>query len=116
VFNVVSPLAATQYQTATNCASSASPAVCGSAAAGSVAVPAGTNPTLQVNTIAVTANSQIILIEDESLGTRLSVTCQTAALPSATFVTARVAATSFTFQANGVFTTNPVCYSYWIVN
>lgn len=104
------------YQTASNCSSSASPAVCGSAASGSVAVPAGTNPTLQVNTSAVTASSQILLMEDESLGTKLGVTCQTAVLPTATFVTARIAFTSFTFQANGTFATNPVCYSYTILN
>jgi hypothetical protein len=103
-------------KTAGNCASSASPAVCGSSASGSVAVPAGTNPTLTVNTTAVTANSVIFLFEDESLGTKLSVTCQTAVLPSAQFITARVAATSFTFQANGTFAANPVCYNYLVVN
>src|SRR4029077_15785179 len=42
--------------TASNCASGASPAVCGSAAAGDVAVPTGATPTLQINTTAVTAN------------------------------------------------------------
>jgi hypothetical protein len=44
--------------TASNCSSSASPAVCGSAVSGSVAVPASVT-TEVVNTTAVTANSQI---------------------------------------------------------
>ncbi len=104
------------YQTVANCSSAASPAVCAGAPSGSVAVPAGTNPTLQVNTTAVTANSQILLQEDESLGTKLTVTCQTAALPTSTIITARSAGASFTIQSNGVFTTNPVCYSYTIIN
>jgi hypothetical protein len=104
------------YQTGANCSSAASPAVCAAASAGSVAVAAGTNPTLTVNTTRVTANSQIMLTEDESLGTKLSVTCQTAVVPTSTVITARTAATSFTFQANGTFTTNPICYSYTIIN
>jgi len=114
--DVSGTLQAAKYKTATNCANGASPAVCGSASSGSVAVPAGTNPTLTVNTTAVTASSVIVLFEDESLGAKLSVTCQTAVLPSAQFITARVAATSFTIQANGVFATNPVCYNYLILN
>lgn len=114
----------TNYQTAcgaagstfTNCSSSASPAVCGSAAAGSVAVPAGTNPTLVVDTTAVTANSQIFIQEDEGLGTKLGVTCQTAVVPSNQFISARTAGTSFTISITGSPATQPVCYSYFIVN
>jgi len=53
------------YQTTTNCSSSAAPAVCGSAAAGSFVITAsGTSVT--VNTSAVTANSQIFIQEDEN--------------------------------------------------
>lgn len=113
---ITGSLTAPAYKTSSVCASSASPAACGSAAAGYVAVAAGTNPTLVVDTTAVTASSQITLTEDETLGAALSVTCQTAALPSSTVVTARSAGTSFTIQANGTFATNPVCYSYTIVN
>lgn len=109
-------LNAVLLHTFTNCLSAASPAVCAAAPSGSVAVAAGSNPTLQVNTTAVTANSQILLTEDESLSTRLSVTCQSAALPTSTVITARSAGASFTFQVNGTFTTNPVCYSYTIIN
>jgi hypothetical protein len=104
------------YATSTNCSSSASPAVCGAAAAGSVAIVAGTNPTIVVNTTAVTANSQIILTEDQSLGTKLGVTCNTTLPTGAANVTARTAGTSFTAEITGVFSTNPVCVSYSIVN
>ena len=100
-----------------NCTSSASPAVCGGAAAGSVAVPTGTNPTLQVNTTAVTANSQIILTSDESLGTKLGITCNTTltTVPDPV-VTARTGGTSFTMQISATVATNAVCVSYLIVN
>jgi hypothetical protein len=105
-----------KYLTATACANSASPAVCAAHSSGFVAIAAGTNPTLVVNTTAVTANSQIFVNDDESLGTALSVTCNTTLPSGAIVVTARTAATSFTIQATGVFTTNPVCVSYFIVN
>lgn len=103
--------------TTTNCSSSASPAVCTSAAAGSVALPTGTNPTLTVNTTAVTSNSQIFLNVDEGLGTKLSVTCNTT-LSTLTnpVVTARVNGTSFTFTIGAVIASNPACVSYFIVN
>jgi hypothetical protein len=98
--------------TATNCASSASPAVCGSAASGSVVVAAASS-TVVVNTTAVTANSQIQITPDSSLGARLGVTCNTtASLPS---VSARTAGSSFTL-ATPTPTANPECFNYTIVN
>lgn len=102
-----------KYLTATNCSSSAGPAVCASAAAGSVIIPAaGTDVT--VNTTAVTANSQIFAIFDQSLGTKLGVTCNsTTANPH---IGARVAGTSFTIHANVSPITNPACFSYFIIN
>lgn len=101
------------YNTATNCSSSAGPAVCSAAAAGSVIIPAaGTDVT--VNTTAVTANSQIFAIFDQSLGTKLGVTCNsTTANPH---IGARVAGTSFTIHANVSPITNPACFSYFIIN
>lgn len=106
-----------KYQTGSNCSSSASPAVCGSAAAGSVALPTGTNPTLVVNTSAVTANSQIMLTVDESLGTKLGVTCNTTLSTLLNpVVTARSANTSFTFTIGAIIATNPACVSYIIEN
>lgn len=103
--------------TATNCTSSASPAVCGSAAAGSVVI-ATSATTVVVNTTAVTANSQIFVQSDKSLGTKLGVTCNTEAtignfLP---IVSARVAATSFTIAITGSVATNPECLSFFVVN
>mgnify|MGYP003652328150 FL=1 len=97
----------------TNCSSSAGPAVCAAAAAGSVIIPAaGTDVT--VNTTAVTANSQIFAIFDQSLSTRLGVTCNsTTANPH---IGARVAGTSFTIHANVSPVTNPACFSYFIIN
>jgi hypothetical protein len=106
------------YATASNCSSSASPAVCGSAAAGSVAVPTGTNATLVVNTTAVTANSQIFVQSDDTLGTKLGITCNStlASLIVEPVVSARTGGTSFTITISGTTTTNPVCLSYFIVN
>ena len=103
------------YATQTNCASSASPAVCGSAAAGSFVIAAGAT-TVTVNTTAVTANSVIIAMEDDSLGTKLGVTCNTGILVSAPEITARTAGTSFTVTTPTSPTTNPGCYSYFIIN
>ena len=113
-------LTAITFKTTTNCSSSASPAVCGSASSGSVALPAaGGDQTLVVDTTAVTANSQIKLQEDLSLATLLGVTCDvsTLASPSALVVTARTAGASFTIEDyDDTTTTNPICVSYTITN
>jgi hypothetical protein len=102
----------TTLGTVTNCSSSASPAVCASAPSGSAVVAAAAT-TVVVNTTAVTANSQIQLTVDSSLGTKLSVTCNTT--PSLLSVSARTAATSFTVTSSAPIT-NPLCFSYTIVN
>lgn len=99
--------------TATNCSSSASPAVCSAAAAGSATVAASAT-TEVVNTTAVTANSQIIPVFDSSLGTKLGVTCNTTFVQP--YVTARTAGTSFTVTVGTAPTANPACFSYVIVN
>jgi hypothetical protein len=110
-------IAAPLYSTATNCSSSASPAVCGSAAAGSFVIAASATSVV-VDTTVVTANSQIFLTEDSSLGTKLSVTCNTQSLLTLGVpkVTARTAGTSFTASIEVGPTTNPICVSYAIVN
>lgn len=106
-------LNAATYTTATNCSDSAGAAACGSASAGSVVIDAGSTSVV-VSTTAVTANSQIFVQYDSSLGARLSVTCNTTpALPS---VTARTAATSFTITVPAGPVTDPACYSYRILN
>lgn len=102
-----------------NCSSNASPAVCTSASAGSVAIPTGvTSVALVVNTTAVTANSQILITSDDSLGTKLGVTCNStlATIAGGFAVTARTANTSFTITFNGTIATNPVCVSFYIIN
>lgn len=101
--------------TAANCSSSAAPAVCGSAASGSVVI-AASGTAVTVNTTAVTANSQIYLQEDESLGTKLGVTCNTGILANPPAITARTAGTSFAIGITTGLTVNPVCFSYTIVN
>jgi hypothetical protein len=102
------------FLTFSNCSSSASPAVCGSAAAGSVVIAAAAT-TVTVNTTAVTTNSQILFVEDDSLGTKLGVTCNTTSL-GATKISARVGGTSFTITTAVAPTTNPSCLSYSVVN
>lgn len=102
--------------TRTNCSNGAAPAVCGSATGGSVAVPIGTNPTLVVDTTAVTAVSQILLTIDES-ATISGVTCNTTLSTLVQpVVTARTAGTSFTMQIGSTLATNPACVHYSIMN
>jgi hypothetical protein len=108
-------LTSATLSTTTNCAvSSASPGACGSAAAGAFGVPA-TVATYVINTSAVTANSEIFLQFDESLGTRLGVTCGTTVPTTGPAVTARTAGTSFTVALTAS-ATNYACYNYRIVN
>ena len=97
----------------TPCASAASPAVCGASWSGSVALAAA-GTTLVVDTTAVTANSTINLTEDSSLGTKLSVTCntQSSLVLGTPVVTARTAATSFTISVALGPTTNPMCINW----
>lgn len=100
--------------TSTACASSASPAVCSSAAAGFVVVAASAT-TVVVDTTAVTANSQVFVQEDSSLGTALSVTCNTTPATAPPTISARTGGTSFTITTTAP-TTNPRCFSYYLVN
>jgi hypothetical protein len=99
--------------TSSICSSSASPAVCGSAMSGQVAV---TNPakTIQVNDTAVTANSQIFVFEDSSKAPG-SATCNTT-IGRTYMVTARSAGASFTITASAAPSTNSACLDYLIVN
>jgi len=103
-----------KQNTSETCNSTASPAVCGSAAAGSVAMATG-GSTLIVNTTAVTANSQIMITEDSSLGTRLGITCNTTTGRTYS-ISARTAGTSFTIKSSANPNSNKACLSYWIVN
>jgi hypothetical protein len=102
------------FATASNCTSAASPAVCASAAAGTVVVAAAAT-TVQVNTTAVTANSIILVQEDSSLGTKLTVTCNTTPATAPPTISARTAATSFTITTTTP-AVNPRCFSYSIID
>lgn len=111
--NSTDTLLSGRYATASNCADSAGAAACGSAAAGSFVVDAAATTTV-VSTTAITANSQVFVFYDSSLGARLGVTCNTT-IPALYGVTARTAATSFTLTSSAPIT-NPACFGYLIVN
>lgn len=97
------------------CISSANPAVCGSSPAGFFVIAAAAG-TVVVDTTVVTANSQIGVAEDLSLGSALGVTCNTATAPGFSAPTARTPGTSFTFAVTNAPATNPDCFSYFIIN
>ena len=101
------------FSSAQTCTSAASPASCGLAPSGTVAVPPSST-TLMVNTKAVSANSQIRTDVDSSLGTALRVTCNTT--PVQGTVSARSVGRSFTITVPLAPTLNPACFSYTIVN
>jgi hypothetical protein len=123
--NVAGALESGTYLTGTNCkgngtAANPSVASCGSSAAGmfSCATNASTG-TCQVNTTAVTANSEISITQNAADGgaSQLNVTCNTGnVLPAAAPILAsKSAGTSFTINL-GTVTTNPACFEYIIVN
>lgn len=99
------------YNTNSNCSSSTGS--CSGAPAGAFSIAAGSSSRV-VSTTAVTANSDINVTFDSSLGTRLSVTCNTTA--QAPFVSARSAGTSFTVSVASNFTTNPGCFTFQVQN
>lgn len=105
----------TTIGTATNCSSSSG--TCAAASAGSVSIAAAAT-TVTVATTAVTANSQVIVTRDDSLGTKLGVTCntQSSLVLGAPRVTARTGATSFVITIDVGPTTNPMCLSYQVIN
>ncbi len=103
------------YQTASNCAvNSASPAACGSAPTGVIAIPT-TTVTYTVNTTAVTANSRIFL-EDltDNTGIPSAPTCTALASFGAAQVSTRSAGTSFTISLPS--TAGTTCFNYLIIN
>jgi len=99
------------------CTSSASPAVCAATIVGSVAIASG-GTTLVVNTTAVGANSEIMVTEDQGLGAKLGVTCNTQSLliVGPPRVTARSAGTSFTIGVDVALTANPMCVNFQVIN
>jgi hypothetical protein len=98
--------------TTTNCASSGG--TCADAPVGRVSIAAAAT-TVTVATTAVTANSEIMITEDSTLGAALSVTCDTT-LGRTYAITTRTAGTSFVITASAAPAANPACLSYRIVN
>ena len=101
------------YRTTSVCALSGTNPNCGSAAAGFVSILAGAT-TNTISTSAVTANSQILLQFDPTLGTALGVTCNTNS--QAIYPTTKNAASGFIVTTSTAPTTNPLCFSYSVVN
>jgi len=93
-----------------------SPAACGSASAGKIAIPSSAGTSYTVNTSAVTANSEIIVQQTtDNSGLPSSPTCNTSAEIPAVKQMSRSAGTSFTLSG----LSNPAaitCFEYWIVN
>jgi hypothetical protein len=101
-------------------AANPSVAACGSAAAGMFSCDvASSTGTCQVNTTAVTANSQITLTQDSADGgaSQLNVTCETTfSLPAAKpLLLSKSAGANFIINL-GTIVTNPACFEYKIVN
>ncbi len=100
--------------TGTNCSVAGAAPNCGSAPAGAVSVVDGAT-TVTVTNTAVTANSDIQVTFDSSLGARLGVTCNTTIVQPT--ISAKTASTSFviTLSADPAGA-NPVCLTYNFVN
>ena len=112
----VKSVASYVYNTGSNCqlggaTGTVSPAGCGSAAAGRVAIPA-TTTSYTVNTTAVTAASTIIVDQIYDNTGLTSATCNQVSL--APIQSARVAGTSFTMVTNSQ--ASVTCIAYWIIN
>lgn len=101
---------AQQYAT---CNSAAAAPACQSTSNGNVSIAAAAQ-TVVVSTTAVQSNNVIIVSYDQSLGTDLSVTCNTTAQQP--YVSARVPGVSFTIKTASTFTTNPGCVNFHILS
>lgn len=107
----VAQINSADFKGQTNCASSAG--TCAAAPVGSVSIAAAATTVTVASTI-VTANSAIILTFDSSLGSKLSVTCNTT-MPPSVQVSARTPGVSFVITATASVT-NPACFNYFIAN
>jgi len=105
-------VAAPTYNTTTTCANFQGQ--CGSAAAGSVTLPADTTSVLIFST-AVTAQSQIFVQEDSSLNALLGMSCNTA-LGRSYQITGRTPGVGFRVTASAAPGGIAACLSYHIVN
>ena len=108
------PLVASSYGTLSNCSSVESPAKCGSAPVGSFALSNGST-TVTVKTTAVTGDSQILVMEDSSLGTRLGISCNEN-LGRTYMITKRTPGISFTVTSSFAPVGRPACLTFQILN
>jgi hypothetical protein len=108
------PVVVSSYGTLLNCSSIASPAKCDSAPAGSFVLDVGAT-TARVNTTAVTANSQILIIEDSSLGTKLGVACNKTS-GRTYMITDRDPGRSFAVSSSFAPRDHPACLSFQLLN
>jgi hypothetical protein len=115
--NCLGPSQAVSYATTSNCllggaSGTISPAACGSAPAGKIAVPAS-QTSYTVNTTAVTANSEVLVqqVTDNS-GLPSSPTCGSGLI--APIVSSRVAGTSFALATTSIATVT--CFQYTLIN
>lgn len=98
----------------TLCINGANPAVCGAAFKGFVAIPAGTNSTVVVNTTALSSSS-VILVEGDEQVSIPGVTCGTSNPSGPINTVARNSGVSFTLLAPGTIT-GSYCLGWIIVN
>jgi hypothetical protein len=110
------PIIGPTFVTLTNCqlggaAGTTSPAACGSAAAGTIAIPAS-QTTYTVNTTAVTTNSQIDVKQITDNSGIATATCNAGATNP--IQSARVVGTSFTFTLTSV--ASVTCVKWTILN
>lgn len=108
------PVVVSSYRTLSNCSSIASPAKCDSAPAGSFVLDVAST-TARVNTTAVTANSQILIIEDSSLGAKLGISCNKTT-GRIYMITDRVPGLSFTVSSSFAPSDHPACLSFQLLN
>jgi hypothetical protein len=108
------PVVVSSYGTLSNCKSAVSPAKCDSAPAGSFVLGVGST-TARVNTTAVTADSQILVIEDSSLGAKLGVSCNKT-IGRTYMITDRTPGLSFTVSSSFAPTDHPACLSFQLLN
>lgn len=102
------------YSTDTECSSTAAPAVCGTASAGTVRIAAATS-TLQVTDANVKSTSQIFYAFDLwKTGCTAAPANLTALLPP--YTSAVTPNTNFTLTMPVQAGTNPVCIDYWFIN
>ena len=108
------PIVVSSYRTLSNCTSVDSPAKCEAAPAGSFLLAAGAT-IAKVNTTVVTAKSQILIIEDSSLGPLLGVSCNKTA-GRTYMIMDRDPGRSFTVSSSLAPNYKPACLSFQLLN